>query len=213
MVESSAQSLAAMHSSAPAATVSDVASESIAPSRDSAIPDFRPRWVRHVAGALTAIAIGAVALAGGMQRNGGAPASAPSNTIGEPLVAASIVSTPFAQAPLPASAAPAEPPPADPALVWLAVRVHPPWAIAFLDNVELTGNPFRAEVPKDSRVHLVRAVAPGFRAAERVVSFAGDVDLDITLKEATPPRVHKTDTSEKAPDAESEPIEKAETAE
>jgi hypothetical protein len=83
-------------------------------------------------------------------------------------------------------------------------------AVAFLDNRQLAGNPFRAEVPKDSRVHLVRAAAPGFRAAERVVSFASDVDLDITLHEAAP-RVHKVDTSDT--DAEPGHAEKTEMAE
>jgi serine/threonine-protein kinase len=184
--ESSAQS------SAPVATVSDVGTEGLAPSRESAIPDFKPRWMRQGAVALTAAAIGAVAIAGGLPRSGHAPSSAAS---GEPLVVASIAPIPPAAAPPPASATTTPP---DPELVWLSVRIHPPWAVAFLDNRQLAGNPFRAEVPKDSRVHLLRAGAPGFRAAERVVSFASDVELDITLHE-TPPHVHTQGVPQAAP--------------
>src|SRR5262249_3323829 len=69
------------HSSAPGATVSDVGTEGLRLSRESAIPDFRPRWMRQGAVALTAAAVGAVAIAGGLPRSGHAPTSAAS---GEP---------------------------------------------------------------------------------------------------------------------------------
>jgi serine/threonine-protein kinase len=177
------------HSSAPAATVSDVGSSSTAPPRDSAVPDFRPRWWRHGAAVLTTAGVVAFAIAGGFQRGPG-PA-APSV---EPVVAAAMApAQPNASV---ASAASTETTAPDPALVWLSVRVSPSFAVVFLDGKQLAGNPFRAEVTRDSRVHLVRAVASGFRASERVVSFADDVAVDIVLREATPPpRVHKEDTS------------------
>src|SRR5262245_7764825 len=83
------------NSSAPAATVSDVAGGSVTPSRESSIPDFKPRWVKQGAVALTAAGIGALMIATGLQRNAGGPSLASSI---QPL-AASIVPVPPAPSP------------------------------------------------------------------------------------------------------------------
>jgi serine/threonine-protein kinase len=196
------------NSSAPAATVSDVAGGSLTPSRESAIPDFKPRWMRQGAVALAAMGIGSIMIAAGLQRNGAGPSLAASV---EPLAAASIPATPAA-APPRSGTPTTESSPEDPSFVWLSVRVNPPMAVAFLDGKQLTGNPFRAEVAKDSRMHLVRAAAHGYRMAERVVTFSNDVDLEITLHEASaPPRSRAAENL--PPDTDAAPGASAETIE
>jgi serine/threonine protein kinase len=188
-------------SSAPAATVSDVAVGSAPRSRISAIPDFRPAWVRHGAAAFTALAIGTLAIAATVQRHVAGPASAASS---EAVVASMAAMPPPVPSP---SARSLETSAVDPTLVWLSVKATPPTATVFLDNRQLAANPFRAEVTKDSRVHLLRATAPGFKTAERVVSFASDVDLEITLHDITTsaPRIRKAEAP--APDAAAAAIE------
>jgi serine/threonine-protein kinase len=214
--EPAGASMESGNSSAPAATVSDVAGGSVTPSRESSIPDFKPRWLKQSAVALAAFGIGALMIATGLQRSTGGPGLASSV---EPLLMASIAPTPTASTPPPTSFAPAnlESPPDEPSFVWLSVRVSPPMAIVFLDGKQLANNPFRAEVAKDSRMHLFRAAAYGYKAAERVVTFANDVDLQITLHEVNPiPRASKTESPSPS-DTDGEPshtsAEKTETNE
>src|SRR5262249_30558871 len=72
----------------------------------------------------------------------------------------------------------------EPVLVTVAVRASPSFATITLDGRGLAGNPFRAELPRDSRVHVLRASAPGFAPVERMVTFASDTSVEIALTRA-----------------------------
>jgi serine/threonine protein kinase len=64
----------------------------------------------------------------------------------------------------------------------LLVLVSPPDARVLLDGVPLTGNPIRARVPKDGRLHVVQAAADGFERAEQGVAFDADVTVKLALQ-------------------------------
>ncbi len=64
----------------------------------------------------------------------------------------------------------------------LLVLVSPPDARVLLDGVLLTGNPIRARVPKDGRLHVVQAAADGYEKAEQGVAFDADVTVKLALQ-------------------------------
>ncbi len=73
----------------------------------------------------------------------------------------------------------------------LAVRAKPENAILVLDGKRLASNPFTAEMPKERRTHVLRATAPGYRAAERVITFQKDLDIELALSKLGRTRVSR----------------------
>src|SRR5581483_3126828 len=80
------------------------------------------------------------------------------------------------------------PAPALPDMILLSVSVAPPQARVLIDGEQMPSNPFLGRFPKSAATHHVRAVAPGYLAKERLVSFAENVmvDLNLTPKPAAP---------------------------
>jgi hypothetical protein len=76
--------------------------------------------------------------------------------------------------------APAPPAPV-PELVDVVIRAVPAAAHIEIDGVPVTGNPFRAQYPKDNRAHVVTASAQGYQTKIAGVAFSGSIDLDLHL--------------------------------
>jgi serine/threonine protein kinase len=145
--------------------------------REGQVPMGRKRY--WVAGAVALVLIGGLGLA--IRSTRSHPAEAP------PAAAAAAVAV--AVAPPPAPAAPAASP--SPDEVDLQVAVNPRQAQLTLDDVELPTNPFEGKVPRDSRLHTLRASAPGFVSAVKGIQLGRDVIVQISLQRqsqgATPP--------------------------
>lgn len=86
--------------------------------------------------------------------------------------------------------APAPPPvrprvtPIDAETVLLSVSVSPADAQVIVDDEPMPSNPFVTRVPRGVATHRIRATAPGYQTRERVVSFADNVMLDLSLPPA-----------------------------
>jgi hypothetical protein len=95
---------------------------------------------------------------------------------------------PPAPAPMPlmVTPVPAAPTPSD--TIVLSVTVSPSNAQVMLDGQLMPSNPFLTRFPKSTATHRLRAVAPGYQAKERWVSFSDNVMLDLSLlpNEITP---------------------------
>jgi hypothetical protein len=65
--------------------------------------------------------------------------------------------------------------------ILLSVRVWPPNARVSIDRQLVLSNPFVGRWPRDLETHHIRVSAPGFRSSERLVSFAADLILDLSL--------------------------------
>jgi hypothetical protein len=63
----------------------------------------------------------------------------------------------------------------------LGVTVSPVNAQVLIDGQPMPSNPFLTRFPRSVATHHLRAVAPGFQAKERWVTFADNVMLDISL--------------------------------
>jgi hypothetical protein len=96
---------------------------------------------------------------------------------------------------------PATPPPIE--TIMLSVTVSPATSQVMLDGQLMPSNPFLSRFPRSTATHRLRAVAPGYQAKERWVSFADNVMLDISLSpvEVTPSRERDKDRTIKRPPA------------
>ena len=111
------------------------------------------------------------------------------------VVASGVVAPTPAPAPIPAPV-PSDPvrnappvarqPPPAPETIQLVVTVEPKEATLRLDGKVIAENPFRAEVPRDRTMHVLRATAPGFAAEEQVISFSSDLRLNFDLNRSHP---------------------------
>jgi serine/threonine-protein kinase len=101
----------------------------------------------------------------------------------EPIGAAAPV-VPSA-APAPVVAAAAQPPKAEE--VDLQVTVSPRQAQLTLDDVELPTNPFEGKVPRDSRLHTLRATASGFLPVVKGIQLERDVIVQLSLQRQSAP--------------------------
>jgi len=98
-----------------------------------------------------------------------------------------VVDSAAPRAPATPSAAPVpptveEPKKVDTATFQLFIHVKPVAATVTLDGARLVSNPFQADVTADKRAHVLHASAPGYQAAEQVITFNNDTRLEITLK-------------------------------
>jgi serine/threonine-protein kinase len=71
--------------------------------------------------------------------------------------------------------------PSVPETIRLSVTVSPSLAQVMIDGEPMPSNPFLGSFPRSTAMHRVRAVAAGYEAKERLVSFAEDVILDLNL--------------------------------
>jgi eukaryotic-like serine/threonine-protein kinase len=76
---------------------------------------------------------------------------------------------------------PAPSAPTVPDSIVLSVSVAPSSAQLLIDGDPVPSNPFLGRFPRGTGMHRIRAVAPGYQAKERLVSFAENVMLDLSL--------------------------------
>ncbi len=126
-------------------------------------------WKLGVAGALAVMLLG-VLIGLGVKGGSAAPAAE------------------LARAPVPPAAA-ALPAAAPRSMISFSVTVFPSTARVFVDGDPIPSNPFLGRFPKDEAVHRLRATAPGFFAKERIVSFADNVMVDLSLDPKAAPLV------------------------
>jgi serine/threonine-protein kinase len=88
---------------------------------------------------------------------------------------------------VPAAPMPPAAPPA-PDLVDVTIHTTPGTAHITIDGAGVKGNPFHARYPQDARPHTVTAAADGYEAKTTTVSFAQNVDVELSLERhvATP---------------------------
>jgi len=72
------------------------------------------------------------------------------------------------------------------AKVAVSFAVSPVQAALFLDGQALPGNPYRAQLTKDSRPHELRAEAPGYAAQSLSISLESPSNLELVLVKAVP---------------------------
>jgi serine/threonine-protein kinase len=140
----------------------------------------RRTWL--VAGALATVFVGTTA-AVALQHQ---PASPPAP---EPVAATAAAPVPSGSAPaLPAAQAPRElPVPHVDDTIMLSVGVTPSTAQIYIDGELMPSNPFIGRFLKAAGAHRLRAVAPGYQAKERTVSFADNVMIDLSLNAVPAP--------------------------
>jgi serine/threonine-protein kinase len=74
----------------------------------------------------------------------------------------------------------------------LSIAVSPSHAQVLIDGEVMPSNPFLGRFPRSTAMHRIRAVAPGFEPRERLVSFADNVLLDLSLTpKPTPATKHE----------------------
>jgi hypothetical protein len=110
------------------------------------------------------------------------------SSVDEPDMAPPLAAPPPARpAPARPEAQPIAPPapvvavPAVPETIVLSVTVSPANAIVLIDGEQMPSNPFTTRFPRSAATHRVRATAPGYTPKERLVSFADNVMLDLSL--------------------------------
>jgi hypothetical protein len=125
-----------------------------------------------------------------------APPAAPPRPVVVPVASAAA----RAITPPAAAAAPAAPAvPAVPDTIVLSVAVSPANAVILIDGDPVPSNPFLSRFPRGVATHRVRALAPGFKTKERLVSFADNVMLDLSLSPLPPepPPAHSRERSKR----------------
>ncbi len=94
---------------------------------------------------------------------------------------------PEPEEPEPEETEPEEAPPAEPTMVMLSIRTTPPNATITVDGEDVGRSPYRGEVERSGRVHMLRATAEGYRPAVERVRF--DQDREVVMRLAKrPPR-------------------------
>lgn len=66
--------------------------------------------------------------------------------------------------------------------ITISVSTVPRTARIYVDNAAVRGNPFEGDFPPDGLSHRIRAEAPGYRPAAKVVVFDGDREVNIRLR-------------------------------
>jgi serine/threonine-protein kinase len=94
---------------------------------------------------------------------------------------------PKPQGAIPVTSAPAAAAAAD--TVEISVRVSPSNAQIFVDDALVDGNPFHATFRKNSAMHSVRAVAPGFVGKSELVKFDANSNMMLSLERLVGPAV------------------------
>jgi len=95
-----------------------------------------------------------------------------------------VFTVPAPPAPPPASAGPRLAPAMD--AVDLTIRVWPTTARVFLDGLPLSTGWYKGRLPKDGRVHRIRAEAPPFAPKEQIITASGDVIVNLALEARSP---------------------------
>jgi serine/threonine-protein kinase len=124
------------------------------------------------------------------------PAPAAVQAPAQPMTVAPspVEAVPVQPAPSPPQAAPAPPAPAPGAIasgkksdvVKIEIRVSPSNASLWIDDAELSGNPFGGNYRRDSDVHHVRASAPGHVTKIVAITFDSNTKLDLSLERLQP---------------------------
>jgi serine/threonine-protein kinase len=70
--------------------------------------------------------------------------------------------------------------------IQIDITAAPSTARLTLDGKEIGANRLKAEVPRDEKIHVIRAVAPGTLPFNHAVAFSSDVRLSIRLKGERP---------------------------
>ncbi|MBI5544934.1 MAG: protein kinase [Deltaproteobacteria bacterium] len=83
--------------------------------------------------------------------------------------------------------APPEPTPPRPDVVEVRIRISPPHARVYLDGIELPSNPFDGSLPRDAKLHELRATASGFSGIRRGVQLDRDLSLEVNLERQPEP--------------------------
>jgi serine/threonine protein kinase len=143
-----------------------------------------PRRAWPVLGALAIIVAGAVAVMAIRQ-----PAPLAIGAGGGVALPQAIQSRPVPAPPIrPAVAAPTElPSPHTEEMITLSVGVAPSNAQIYIDGELMPSNPFIGRFVKTGEIHRLRALAPGYRPKERIVSFADNVMVAISLNSVPAP--------------------------
>jgi hypothetical protein len=81
---------------------------------------------------------------------------------------------------------PAALPPPKPEVVRVEIRATPGTATLWIDDAELSGNPFGGNYRKDNDVHHVRASAPGYVTKIVAITFDANTKLDLSLERLEP---------------------------
>jgi len=96
--------------------------------------------------------------------------------------------------PSPSTPQPAAPAPADADTILLSATVTPLSAAVIVDGNTMPSNPFIHRYPRSPTKHRIVAIAPGYEAKEREVSFSDNVMLDLSLTPLTAAAGPKSDT-------------------
>jgi serine/threonine-protein kinase len=138
-----------------------------------------------VVGGIAIFAVVALVLVFGVRRNKGTAAVAASGPISAPTALA----TPEPALAQPQGAVAAALAPAAADTVEFTVRVSPSNAQIFVDDALVDGNPFHATFRKNSAMHSVRAVAPGFVGKSELVKFDANSNMMLSLERLVGPAV------------------------
>jgi serine/threonine-protein kinase len=76
----------------------------------------------------------------------------------------------------------------EPATVRVRLSATPANAKLYLDDSPLESNPFSRSLPADANTHTLRAEASGYSTESKVISFAKDTDVTLTLERPNGPR-------------------------
>jgi serine/threonine-protein kinase len=96
--------------------------------------------------------------------------------------------------------------------ITLSVGVSPSNSQIYIDGELMPSNPFIGRFSKTGEIHRVRALAPGYRPKERVVTFADNVMIDLSLvanpapPAPTPPPSSARRVATRPPQRRPEPI-------
>ncbi|HEU4731667.1 MAG TPA: serine/threonine-protein kinase, partial [Kofleriaceae bacterium] len=181
--------------------------EASEPRRPEQRRDLRPVVITASAGAVVAVVVTLLVLH--FTGDAGPAASEPATPVARPTAPAPVAPAPPAPAAQPPAPAPAPAPRPEASLIDVEINVSPEAATVSIDGEDVSGNPFNGKYPSDSRVHHVRASAPGYVAKSVAVTFSGNVMLDLSLERQatgapagppgrTGPRSRTQDTARKA---------------
>jgi PEGA domain len=92
-------------------------------------------------------------------------------------------------------------------MITLSVGVAPSNAQIYIDGELMPSNPFIGRFLKAAGTHRLRAVAPGYQAKERTVSFADNVMIDLSLTAVpTPAAPSRRESSRRESSRRPEPV-------
>jgi serine/threonine protein kinase len=89
--------------------------------------------------------------------------------------------------------------PATPERIQVSIAFGPEGAVAKLDGVPLSSNPFKAQVARDGSMHRLEVEAPGYEPQTTMVSYDKDVVVAIALTPKAEPAASATTSSGPVP--------------